>query len=242
MYQFTVAIRRVQCSTILRALVAAMLMATMQTAAALRYSATPIWATVIDGDTRKPLEGVIALIIWELQDSNGGAGGYWIFEEAVSNSLGNFAFPGWGPKEVPQEKGDPPWRLGPDQPSIFLFKSGYPMGTVFNPWESGMLGDRTWTGDRVRSSIWNGKTIELRKFVGTNYEYLSVLSRRAGHLPLQACNWARIPRFTAALVRERGERYGPLEFVSLPTIRDLEFDAKSHPGCLGVGIIKKYLK
>ncbi len=209
----------------------------------LSYSASPISAFVIDEETRQPLVGAIALIIWELQNSDGGGGGYWIFEEAVSDKQGRFSFPGWGPKVVPQKRGEPQWRLGPDQPSIYIFKSGYPLGTVFNPWESWMLGNRKWTGDPTRSSIWNGKTIELRKFQGTEQEYLAALSRRAGHLPLQSCRWSQIPQFTAALVRERGDRIKFPAFSSLPTIQTLSEDASDAAGCRPpIEVLGRYLK
>jgi hypothetical protein len=197
----------------------------------LSYSASPISATVIDAETRQPLGDVIVLVVWALENSNGGGGPFWIYEETVSNKDGRFEFAGWGPTKVPQDRGDPPWRLSTEQPIMYLFKSGYPFRSVSNEWESWMLGNRTWTGDPVRSSMWNNKSIELRRFQGTEQEYLNSLSMTAGRLPLQECKWAKFPRLTAALVRERGDRVPPYKSNSLPTMKSLQEKAADQPGC-----------
>lgn len=209
----------------------------INSATALSYSAQPISAVVIDAESRQPLEGVNALIVWQLQNSDGGGGPFWIFEEAVTDNQGRVNFPGWGPKAVPWGLGDRAWRLGPDQPAIYLFKSGYPFGEMSNPWESWMLGNRAWTGDVIRSSVWNNKTIELRRFVGTEEQYLNRLSIVAGGLPLQECRWAKFPRFTAALVVERGNRVKSPMTNSLPTMNSLEAQAKNERDCPAPAVV-----
>ncbi len=225
------------------ALAGSLLGAGSGTAMALSYSAKPINASVIDADTRQPLSGVIVLVVWSLQDARGGGGPYWIFEETVSDKSGHFGFAGWGPKKVPQEPGENPWRLGPDEPVLYLFKSGYPFGVVANPWESWMLGNLAWTGDLVRASIWDNKTIELRKFGGTEKQYLNALSVTAGGLPMQACRWSKIPRLTAALLMERGDRVQFPASSSLPTFKILEEKAANTPGCPAPRVIlAPYLK
>ena len=200
-------------------------------AVGLSYSAKPINAVVIDAETREPLGGVIVLVVWTLENSNGGGGPFWIYEETVSNKDGHFEFAGWGPTNVPQDSGDPPWRLSTEQPVLYLFKSGYAFGSVANEWESWMLGNRAWTGDSVRSSMWNNKSIALRRFQGTEEQYLNSLSRTAGRLPLQECRWAKFPRLTAALVKERGDRVAPYVSNSLPTMKSLREKAADQPGC-----------
>jgi hypothetical protein len=198
-------------------------------ATALSYSAKPISLVVVDAETKQPIEGVIALVVWQLQNSNGGGEVIWFFEEAVGDKQGRVMFPGWGPKVVRQTIGELKMRLGPDQPTIYLFKSGHPFGVLSNEWESWMLGNSAWTGDPVRASYWNGKTIELRKFEGTKYQYVDSLARDAVGLPFQGCRWANIPRFTAALISEQGDRKS--KFMGLPTIESLKASAQNSPGC-----------
>lgn len=198
---------------------------------ALSYSAEPITAVVVDAETRQVLESVNVLVLWDLEDPNGRGGPYWIFEETVTDKEGRFQFPGWGPKPVPRTLGGPAWRLGSEQPVIYLFKSGYSLESVSNPWESWMLGNLAWTGEAVRRSVWNGKTIELRRFAGSEQQYLNQLSIIVGRLPLQGCRWAKIPRFTAALVLERGDRIKFPMTSSLPTIEELTDQAKAEPDC-----------
>jgi hypothetical protein len=212
-------------------------------ATALSYSAKPISLVVVDAETKQPIEGVIALVVWKLQNTDGGGGIFWVFEEAVGDKQGHVMFPGWGPKVVPSTTiGELKLRLGPDQPTIYLFKSGYPFGVVGNDWESWMLGNSAWTGDLVRASIWDNKTVEIRRFVGAERQYLAGLSSTASRMPLHACQWANFPRFTAALVRERGDRFDSSEFESLPTIKYLKSDAAYVSGCPGTQAIERYLK
>ena len=196
---------------------------------ALSYSAEPITAVVVDEESRQALEGVHVLVLWDLQDSDGGGGPYWIFEETITDKEGRLHFPGWGPKPVPRNLGDPAWRLGPDQPAIYLFKPGYSLEAVHNPWESWMLGNRAWTGDLVRSSVWNGKSIPIKKFQGSNQQYIDTLALSSDGLPTQNCLWARIPRFTAALVAIQGGLVP--RSTGLPTIKSLEDGITSPPGC-----------
>lgn len=201
------------------------------TADALSYSAKSISAVVIDADTKQPLSDVNVLVVWSLQNSNASSESFWVIDEAVTDKQGQFVLSGWGPKLVPQKVGALPQRLGPDQPGIYLFKSGYEFDVISNPWESRMIGNQAWRGDLVRESVWTNKKIELRRFVGTERQYLSSLSMTAGGLPLQGCTWTTFPRFTAALVIERGERIQFPDSSSLPSIKDLEENAKNVPGC-----------
>ena len=218
-------------------------LATTEPAFALTYSAKSISAVVIDADTKQPLSDVNVLVVWELQDSNASSESTWVFMEAITDKNGHFAFSGWGPKVVPQSLRELPRRLGPEQPTFYLFKSGYLFGIEANPWESWMLGNRAWTGDLIRSSVWNGKTFELEKFAGSNGQYLDRLSMTAGGLPMQACRWAQIPMLTAALVKERGDRIKFPATSSLPTMKSLEEKAKSVPGCPSPQVVlAPYLK
>jgi len=225
------------------ALTGAGLLLVFHYANALSYSAEPITATVIDAESRQALEGVNVLVLWDLEDPNGRGGQHWAFEETVTDKEGRFHFPGWGPKPVPRTLGSPAWRLGSEQPVVYLFRSGYPLESVSNPWESWMLGNSTWTGEKLRRSVWTGKTIELRRFSGSEQQYLNQLSIIAGGLPLQDCDWAKIPRLTAALVLERGDRVKFPMTSGLPTIEELEDQAKAVRDCSSPTVVlRPYLK
>ena len=200
-------------------------------ATALSYSATPIRVQVIDAETREPISDVIALVVWTLEDARGGSGPVFKSAEAVSDARGEFTFPGWGPLEVPRSPDGLQWRLDTEQPVIFLFKPGFVFESVANEWESWMLGDSSWTGDRVRRSVWDSKQILLPRFHGTDELDINRLSIVAGRLPLQACQWAKIPRLTAALVSEGKRLSIPKQFNSLPTIQNLSEKAAREPQC-----------
>jgi hypothetical protein len=208
---------------------------------ALSYSAEPITATVVDAETGQALEGVNVLVLWDLQDPNARGAPYWIFEEAVTDKEGRFHFPGWGPKPVPRTLWGPAYRLGPEQPVIYLFKPGYPLESVSNPWESWMLGNSSWTGGLVRSSVWSGQTIEIKKFQGSRQQYIDRLALSTDGLPTQNCLWARIPRFTAALVAIQGDLVP--RSIGLPTIQSLEAGITSPAGCASPReVLNPYLK
>ena len=54
-------------------------------------------------------------------------------------------------------------------------------------------------------SEWTGKTIELKKFVGTAIDYSKATSSLDGFLQYDSwysgCDWKRVPRYTAAMVK-----------------------------------------
>ena len=213
----------------------------LQYANALNYSAEPITAIVVDAESRQALEGVNILVLWDLEDPNGRGGPFWLFEETITDKEGRFHFPGWGPKRVPRTLVSPAWRLSSDQPVIFLFKPGYPLEQVRNPWESWMLGNSAWTGPLVRSSVWNEKTIEIKKYKGSGQQYIDALSRETMGMPLQNCQWAKFPRFIAALVAIQADLVPRSD--GLPTIRSLEAGITSPPGCASPReILGPYLK
>ena len=225
------------------AIATTLLLAGAAPALALSYSAKPISATVIDADTKQPLSGVNVLIEWTLQNSNASSESFWVVDEAVTDAQGRFTLSGWGPQLVPQRLTELPRRLGPEQPTIYVFKSGYEFESASNPRDSWMIGNRQWTGDLVRSSYWDSKSIKLKKFVGSTKQYLDGLSPMADRLPLHGCRWAKVPRFTAALVMERGERINPPATSGLPTMKELESDAKKEPGCPAPAqVLAPYLK
>src|SRR5213593_3967961 len=113
------------------------------------YSAKPISGRVVDRDTGRPLEGVIVLAQWVLVDD-----ARIHVAEVVTDASGQYFIPGWGPKARP-----PSIPLtGYSDPEIMYFKPPYAPR-----WVANRFLDNT---DAVRTSDWDGKTIELKKFDG----------------------------------------------------------------------------
>jgi hypothetical protein len=174
-------------------------------ACATNYSAESIQARVVDSETKQPLAGVNVVANWQLEGGlEGGTNlGQMMVMETVTDSAGQFRFPAWGPKAMPS--GYPlvyqNARLQDMDPQLLLFKSGYNYLALYN--------DKTWeqkrsTGLSVRTSDWNGKTIEMRKFKGSLEGYagdlhflksflegVAILVPTA--LPRDYCGWKRIP-------------------------------------------------
>ncbi|MHB8535099.1 MAG: peptidase associated/transthyretin-like domain-containing protein [Sulfuricaulis sp.] len=136
----------------------------------LTYSAEPIEAWVVDAKTKQPLEGVVVTANWQLEEGTLGGSvpaGQLMVLESVTDKNGRFFFPAWGPKRVP--KG----HLVNDDPQLLLFMSGYEYQRLNNPYSS----NRELRLRPVRRSVWSGRTIELKKFVGTPKQRLEMLER-----------------------------------------------------------------
>lgn len=160
------------------------------------YSAESITATVVDADTKQPLEGVVVAAHWEMKGGleGGNVEGEVMIMEAVTDSTGTFHFPAWGPKRI--YVGLSNARLTGDTPEMILFKSGYEIQLATNhATKENMYG----VGSHV-SSDWNGNTIEMKKFVGTLEKYAYYV---AGFFPGYAfaghCGWQKIPMMLTAL-------------------------------------------
>lgn len=131
----------------------------------LGFSAEPITATVVDEETKKPLEGVIVVAHWQLVeggflDSSVRAGELMVME-TLTDANGKFHFPEWGPKYKLLG------RMKNDDPQLIIFKPGYEFKSLANEWSSTEIRDYR----ALRSSDWDGKTIELKVFKGTMSEY-----------------------------------------------------------------------
>ena len=86
------------------------------------YLAAPISGTVVDSETKKPIEGVIVAIYWQLKKSAGmhmRLSGTLHVEETVTDKNGKYVFKGWGP--VNTTKG----YLSYNSPELLFAKSGY---------------------------------------------------------------------------------------------------------------------
>lgn len=169
------------------------------------YKAEPIVAWVVDAETKQPLEGVIVVAHWQLEGGleGGDRVGQVMIMETVTDAKGRFYFPGWGPK--PRSlKGS----LKTHSPEVLLFKSGYKYRSLVNRHTY-----KTRTGDikNPLRSDWDGKTIDMGRFVGESQEYSRYLSFLMGYLRFieDDCNWKKTPSLILELQKQvdvfRGE-------------------------------------
>lgn len=190
------------------------------------YSAKEIEAWVIDAETQTPIEGVVVVAHWALKfGAEGGLQRDLELMESVTDADGRFYFPAWGPKEAPARI---PWyaRLQNADPEIIVFKSGYEPRIVYNDRNAppyGLLG-----GPRVRTSLWHGKKIAMKRFVGDLDRYGTIVGGVLTGVSWGECGWAKIPRMMLALNVE-GEKLSAMKIPhAIPTIRDLEDTARGH--------------
>lgn len=167
------------------------------------YSAKSIEAWVVDTETGKPLEGVNVVARWELRYGLEGGGAYQLqVMETVTDKNGQLFFPAWGPKEIPQHLPSEA-RLKNADPEIAIFKSGYKALVLRNDRPISAMGGH---GASIRSSDWNGKTIQLHKFQGSLQEYvfnLEYAQSGLGFVSLgEDCEWKLVPRMILTLTKE----------------------------------------
>lgn len=179
-----------------------------------QYSAAPITAHVVDGETGKPLAGVNVVAHWQLHGGlEGGTPlGAVMVMETVTDDDGRFHFPAWGPKEVQRPSGVyGNARVQGSAPELLLFKSGYKHGWALN-YHGGDPDPRN------MRSLWDGKVIKLEPFHGTSAEYAWDLkglsyaldsatafanwSCSAGKPCPAACQWQNIPKTIQAIGRQ----------------------------------------
>jgi len=163
------------------------------------YWALPVRGQVVDADTGAPVEGVIVTANWELKSFGWTtiSLGQLVVEETVTDKKGQYAFSWWRPRLR-----WPLWgTLGTDAPGLLFFKSGYQWqghaNDVFSHSNFGL--------GLFPTSDWNGATIKLKKFQGSEKEY----AEHFGHLDVSLsfatggsarnCEWKKIPRMLAAL-------------------------------------------
>jgi hypothetical protein len=139
---------------------------------------------------------------WELEDpvAARGQGGLELMED-VTDANGEFHFPSWGPKPVPQTA-YPGTRLTNQDPRIVLFKSGYLPNAVYNDSHSTLLRNPEDSGPELRDSQWDGKTIPLKKFEGGARAYASSVRGALSGVSFGHCRWKKIPKMIIALNKE----------------------------------------
>jgi hypothetical protein len=151
------------------------------------YSAGPTYATVVDAETKQPVEGAVVVAQWKLQGGLEFHGiGVFVARESTTDASGKFHIDGWGPLPRPREG-----VLDHADPQILVFKSGYRVANLHN---YGAPKERI--GLAVRDSAHNGSVIELRKVNaefnrGFTADMMSTLLMHSVERP--GCNWKSIP-------------------------------------------------
>ncbi len=164
------------------------------------YSSLPIIAHVIDKDTGQPLEGVIIVARWKVERTavQSKTTGQLMVAEAVTNVEGEFRIPAWGPR--PTSIID---RVTATAPELLLFKSGYESLRVTNKVDGSNF------AAPIIQSQWNGKTIKLKKFIGSDQEWAKQVRIIDTSIDFafqyQDCSWKYIPRMIVAIHREERE-------------------------------------
>ena len=152
------------------------------------YSAKLIQGTVVDAATGQPLAGVIVVAQWVQSVAPAGTPHRLQVFETVTDAQGRYRFPAWGPKlNTRFPLGSFDFRA----PALDFFLTGYgPDGRAneYPPREA------------LLPSYWDGKTIQLKRFTGTDEQWaqtLSFLQTRLDWAP--GMDWRRVPRITLAL-------------------------------------------
>jgi len=158
----------------------------------LTYSAKPVRGLVVDAGTGQPLDGVIVVAQWILHEPGKGSWRRLHVLETTTDAKGNFLIAGWGPKDNTWY----PWtRLLTADPALSFFKRGYTPQFVQNRWVR---------NEPMRISEWDGKTIKLEKFTGTDQEWKRRLRLLQTALAWgDVMDWRQVPRMTLAILEER---------------------------------------
>ena len=133
------------------------------------YTFTETRGTVIDAETKKPIEGLIVVGMWELEWTGGPT---YIteaivsklihVEETVTDEKGQFTLP--APPSIKRPKY---WAFHGDDPQVLFFKAGYEIKFLSNcPWILQVSRElhEEYTYSKSRKSYWTEKVIDLEPF------------------------------------------------------------------------------
>jgi hypothetical protein len=173
------------------------------------YWAEVIHACVIDADTGQPVEDAVVVADWKLYGGGVGHGGHHrslLVEETVTDANGEFTFGKWGPKQRPA------YAVLDTAPWLLIFKSGY---------QHRFLSNQADSNGALRRSDWNGRTVELKRFVGTPEQRVDALRLVLSISELQ-------PRLLREIDKGSGlyRRSDPAFFDH---VRDLAAGREAHP-------------
>lgn len=194
------------------------------------YAAKPITTRVVDAETKQPIQNVIVVAFWGLETEHGTAAELMLLETATDRS-GTFHFPAWGPRTAPIGE------LLNDDPAILLFKDGYKSEVVHNPFRGVNI------PERIRSFYYDGKDVEMHKFVGTpkdwamHLEWFTIFINEATE---GQCEWRKIPRLITALGRDREEL--DAAGIGVGNYYDYLVGNEAHQISEGCGSVRKFLR
>jgi hypothetical protein len=179
------------------------------------YSAKEIRATVVDGATGQPLEGVVVVARWVLRRMYGDGPKLHV-AETVTDRQGKFLIPAWGPKPRPALMA-----LTWKSPQLLLFKHGYVPEELYSGESKEKFAERFpnyrnmksseiklwmtitegYPNRAVQDAFWDGLTIQLEPFRGTEDRWFELLKSL---MPIGFADDAQqLPRFLEAIYAER---------------------------------------
>ena len=163
--------------------------------------ADEIHGKVVDAETKQPIKDVVVVAVWELY------GGIFerqhtanlVLRETVTDEDGNYSFDSWGPRFTISGY------LEDESPDLIFYKFGYKSEWMNDYYAQLMFKDLRWYEASYKRLEWSGRTLELKKFVGTPIDYSKVTSSLDSFLEYgrwyRGCDWKRVPRYTAAMVK-----------------------------------------
>lgn len=128
------------------------------------YFAKDIQGQVVDGETSRPLQGVVVVAKWQVYATgigSGGGGGSIKTIEVITDQEGRYVIPGWGPRMRP-----PLTYLNSKDPELTYFMPGYFPDARENALHTYENRDTS----LVRTSEWNGKVVKLLPFNGMDWK------------------------------------------------------------------------
>jgi hypothetical protein len=197
------------------------------------YWALPVHGQVIDAEKGTPLSGVIVVAHWELRTEGWAprATGQAAVMEDVTDIMGRFTFRWWRPRLRW------PWQghLESDAPGLLFFKSGYKTEFCHNSFAR-------LNANPFPSSKCDGAVIKLKRFQGTDVEYVKQVQRLDHDLEFafrhHDCSWKKIPHMLIALDQE-GTRLAAVKgYRSIESIETRASSANER----WCGSIKNYMR
>jgi hypothetical protein len=166
-----------------------------------KYSAGRTWGTVVDADTNAPVAGALVIALWDLEGGmeRSRVGTFKVLE-AVTDSMGAFSLPGWGPEPI-----SPRGQLDAFDPALIVFRPGYTPERQLN----GPAGER---GKRrhveVHDWLSNGTAIKIKKYSGSPGGYLqrmNIVMVQLGDVFYDStgCRWKELPKTIRMLEEEQ---------------------------------------
>ena len=162
--------------------------------------ADEIHGKVVDAETKEPIKDVLVVAVWKLY---GGMierqhTGNLVLLETVTDENGNYSFDSWGPRFTISGY------LEDESPVLIFYKLGYKSEWLNDYYAQLMFKDVQWYGSSYKHLEWSGKTLELKKFIGSQKDYADSLSNLDMFMFYDRwsnCDWKRLPRFTAAMIK-----------------------------------------